>query len=600
MKKSQNNLKQKLTGFAPTSEGEYGSTISELSALLNAEDAEDITFYESNNVTNTTNNSFDDRNASFPSFRTAYDDDNVSPTTTTEEPVNTPLAILRKKSGKRCSRFVLLALKLCSYSLIGIIFMALFRLVFLPRTSLSRDLKWLHSDKLTKSDLFRIFLEIDTSNSNGSTTDVGNLFDSSSTQLIQECMSLKCKESVILQLLKDHYEPYFSNTRDLQVDENCLVLTVSGLSASAKEKEKVIIGTDITDLNSSSLKIIDSIIFRLFKLKKLSWKPLRDITFVIWKSSSHNQMSEQYLMDKFGLSKTYSLAIAYIELSSENTYSWESDLLLQDIIHATSKMLLYKDSTLYKQLFENSPRLRINPINKQNSDFEKFFSIPSIKMSTIISKNGTKDYDITMNFLGYLILNFTENEIIFYNIHTLSLQVIDYISRVYDYLIQNSDQIDLQLSLNNKLLRKIFGNQYHEYESILRKYEGLTILNFLEKSMIFLSTMDDEILQMNKKLRIYQDSSLLEDFPSFSFYKKINLLFRIKYINIMLRNVNKLFEIFDAEAKESTFYLYPDSIECDNKILIPRLENALRQKDIYECIKLLMITIFNLHKLSDF
>ncbi|GMM33103.1 hypothetical protein DASC09_004280 [Saccharomycopsis crataegensis] len=48
--------------------------------------------------------------------------------------------------------------KLVGYSIIAILFCLAFNLTFLPRTSLSRDLKRIHFDKIVKSDLKRIYL----------------------------------------------------------------------------------------------------------------------------------------------------------------------------------------------------------------------------------------------------------------------------------------------------------------------------------------------------------------------------------------------------------------------------------------------------------
>lgn len=60
-------------------------------------------------------------------------------------------AVSTKRTSKQKVRF-------CAYAIFGLIFMLGFNLVFLPRTSLSRDLRRVHGDRLTSSDLKRIFL----------------------------------------------------------------------------------------------------------------------------------------------------------------------------------------------------------------------------------------------------------------------------------------------------------------------------------------------------------------------------------------------------------------------------------------------------------
>lgn len=58
--------------------------------------------------------------------------------------------------------------KLAAFAIVGVLFTIAFNLVFLPRTSLARDLKRLHFDRLTKADVKRIYLNSFSSSSGGS------------------------------------------------------------------------------------------------------------------------------------------------------------------------------------------------------------------------------------------------------------------------------------------------------------------------------------------------------------------------------------------------------------------------------------------------
>lgn len=321
-----------------------------------------------------------------------------------------------------------------------------------------------------------------------------------------------------------------------------IITTIPGII----EDEEIVIGSSKDVISGyGGISKGESGIFEIARgfneLIKRGWKPLRTIKLIIWDGTSLGNLGSTEFGEYYA-QNILNNCIVYINFDDikGSKLNIESNPLFNKLIEKIMKLILVDEkNTLFENFKMNNNSISLIKEVGDYTIFQNHLGIPSINIG--FEKNNTVDpvnyfnskfdnlqlleifdpniklHNLLSQFIGLLVINISENEII----HVKSFE--------YMNLINNKFK-DINNLISEDWLKKdmVYPFDYLKTEEMIAKIET-ELSNVLIKADKF-----------DKNLKRLQEM-IKEDFPWFKLFKKIKTAIKIKMFNSKIKAIDKMF-----------------------------------------------------------
>lgn len=345
----------------------------------------------------------------------------------------------------------------------------------------------------------------------------------------------------------------------------------------------IVIGAKRDSFTSTNPLSSHAVMFEVMRhfhtMRKHGWKPLRNIEFVSWDSSSNGLLGSQQLVDHTTIlgSKKYgtSSILAYINIDGDaisgSKFKIDSNVILDHALRATSKSVVmpksHKDySTLHHYWLKQDNQTINNILGQQIVDsdalvFANHVNVPVVNVKFEHDEKDQSDYVANSNFysLDWLQKNHIDDKLLlhgtllrFIGLLTISLSehdVVDYKVAPLTNLVQSS--FELLKSEHTKLLNSWDSKDVSKLITDTKIEKDISGTSFKQ-----LIVQVDKLILESKEAAIIADdyhshiqNNLIQDYPWYNYYKKLGHYAQFKVANFKLLRSSSQFELDDHDLQ---------------------------------------------------